>query len=120
MKKYIQLFVLLVLLSCFISISCHEKIVIPEKEIAGALLTQIDSFSSVCNRLKTYAESVSANQSSLQQTFLQCRLAFKKFEWAAEYFEPLTAKALNGPPVQEVEMAGPYPAAQAYQVFEPS
>ena len=104
MKKYIQLFVLLVLISCFISISCQEKTFVPEKEIAKTLLTQIDSFASVCNRLKTFAESASADQTSLQQTFLQCRLAFKKFEWAAEYFEPLAAKAVNGPPVQEVEI----------------
>jgi cytochrome c peroxidase len=120
MKKYSQLLVLLVLISCFISISCQEKIIIPEKEIANMLLKQIDSFSSVCSRLKTGADSASADQATLQQSFLQCRLAYKKFEWAAEYFEPLTAKALNGPPVQEVELSGPYPAAQAYQVFEPS
>lgn len=112
MKKYIQLFVLLVLISCFISISCQEKTINREKEIANALLAQIDSFSSVCNRLKTYADSGSADQTSFQQTFLQCRLAYKKFEWAAEYFEPLAAKAVNGPPVQEVEISG--------QVIEPS
>jgi len=112
MKKYIQLFILLVLISCFISISCQEKPIVPEKEIAKALLIQIDSFASVCNRLKTLAESASADQTTLQQTFLQCRQAFKKFEWAAEYFEPMTAQAVNGPPVQEVELSG--------QVIEPS
>ena len=112
MKKYIQLFVLLVLISCFISVACQEKAIIPEKEIANILLTQIDSFSSVCNRMKTYAESASTDQTRFQQTFLESRLAFKKFEWAAEYFEPATAKAVNGPPVQEVEISG--------QVFEPS
>ena len=25
-------------------------------------------------------------------------------EWAAEYFDPLTSRMVNGPPVQEVEM----------------
>ena len=112
MKKYIQLFVLPVLISCFISVSCQQKPINPEKEIANILLTQIDSFSSVCNRMITYAESASTDQTRLQQTFLESRLAFKKFEWAAEYFEPATAKAVNGPPVQEVEISG--------QVFEPS
>ena len=113
MKKYIQLSVLLVLISCFISVSCQEKATVPEKEIAKTLLTQIDSFSSACSLLKKYAESASAaDQTTVQQAFLQCRLSYKKFEWAAEYFEPLTAKALNGPPVQEVEISG--------QVFEPS
>src|SRR4029077_19280955 len=112
MKKYIQLFVLLVLISCFISISCQEKPIVPEKEIAKTLLVQIDSFASVCNRLKSLAESASADQTALKQTFLESRLAFKKFEWAAEYFEPMTAKAVNGPPVQEAEISG--------QVIEPS
>jgi len=120
MKKYIQLFALPVLISCFISVSCQEKTIIPEKEIARDLLIRIDSFSSVCNRLKIIAESASADQITLQQTFLQCRLAYKKFEWAAEYFEPLTAKALNGPPVQEVEASGPYTAVLGYNIFEPS
>ena len=120
MKKYIQLFILLVLFSCFVSVSCHEKTAVPEKEIAISLLNQIDSFASACNRLKTLAESASADQSALQQTFLQCRLVYKKFEWAAEYFDPLTAKAVNGPPVQEVEVSGPYLAMQSYNVFEPS
>jgi cytochrome c peroxidase len=120
MKKYIQLFVLLILIGCLITVSCEEKTIIPEKKIAGALLIQIDSFSSACSRLKSIAESASADQNLLQQTFLQCRLAYKKFEWAAEYFDPLTAKAVNGPPVQEVEVSGPYPAMQPYNVFEPS
>ena len=112
MKKYIQFFILLTLISCFISVSCKEKTTVPEKEIANSLLNQIDSFASACNRLKTLAETASADQSALQQSFLQCRLSYKKFEWAAEYFEPLAAKSVNGPPVQEVEISG--------QVIEPS
>src|ERR1700749_929576 len=120
MKKYIQLSVLLVLMSCFISVSCQEKTIIPEKEIAGTLLIQIDSFASVCTRLKTLADSPSADHTLLQQTFLESRLAYKKFEWAAEYFEPQTAKAVNGPPVQEVEVSGYYPGATGYTFFEPS
>ncbi|HET7003002.1 MAG TPA: cytochrome c peroxidase [Puia sp.] len=120
MKKHFQLFVLLILISCLITVSCEEKTIIPEKKIAGTLLIQIDSFSSACSRLKTIVESASADQNTLQQAFLQCRLSYKKFEWAAEYFDPLTAKAVNGPPVQEVEVSGPYPAAQSYNVFEPS
>jgi cytochrome c peroxidase len=112
MKKYIQFFVSLVIMICVVSIACREKPVIPEKEISRSLLTKIDSFDSVCNRLKLSAGSASMDQTILQQTFLQCRLAFKKIEWAAEYFEPVTARTINGPPVQEVEISG--------QVIEPS
>ena len=39
-----------------------------------------------------------------QDLFLQLRLAYKRFEWAAEYFVPATSSLVNGPPVQEVEM----------------
>ena len=83
MKKYIQVFVLLVMLSCLISISCQEKAIIPEKEIDGALLMQVDHFSKACNRLKTLADSANPEPASMQQAFLKCRLAYKKFEWAA-------------------------------------
>jgi cytochrome c peroxidase len=110
MKNSIQPFVLLAFISCFVS--CQEKLIMPEKEIAKSLLIQIDSFSSQTSQLKTRAESGSVDQSTLQKTFLQARLAYKKFEWAAEYFEPLTAQSVNGPPVQEVEISG--------QVIEPS
>ncbi|HEY2350035.1 MAG TPA: cytochrome c peroxidase, partial [Puia sp.] len=71
-----------------------------------------DSFASKCNQLKENIQSGSTDQTTLQESFLQTRLAFKKFEWAAEYFEPLTARAINGPPVQEAEISG--------QIIEPS
>jgi cytochrome c peroxidase len=84
----------------------------PEKVIAQTLLRQIDSFALVCGKLKSETESGSSNGKQLQQMFLQVRLAYKKLEWAAEYFEPVTSKTINGPPVQEVEISG--------QVIEPS
>ena len=37
---------------------------------------------------------------------------YKRFEWAAEYFEPATSRFVNGPPVEEAELSG--------QVFEPA
>jgi cytochrome c peroxidase len=112
MKKYIRLIVSLILTVCFISVSCREKPVMPEEEIARSLLIRIDSFASKCNQLKENIQSGSTDQTTLQESFLQTRLAFKKFEWAAEYFEPLTARKINGPPVQEAEISG--------QIIEPS
>ncbi|HEY2347720.1 MAG TPA: hypothetical protein VGH64_01830, partial [Puia sp.] len=88
MKKYIRLIVSLILTVCFISVSCREKPVMPEEEIARSLLIRIDSFASKCNQLKENIQSGSTDQTTLQESFLQTRLAFKKFEWAAEYFEP--------------------------------
>ena len=52
------------------------------------------------------AENPSAHEKDLQDLFLQTRLAYKRFEWAAEYFMPITARLVNGAPVPEVEMPG--------------
>jgi cytochrome c peroxidase len=112
MKKYILLFVLLALITCSVSISCKQKAIVPEKAIVLTLLKQVDSFASLCNKLKSETEAGSNDEKQLQQLFLQTRLAYKKLEWATEYFEPVTSKSVNGPPVQEVEISG--------QVFEPS
>ena len=112
MKKYIRLFVSLILIIFFIFVSCREKVIVPEKEIAKTLLIRIDSFASQYNQLKSYLQSGSAGLATLQQSFLQTRRAYKKFEWAAEYFDPLTARTINGPPVQEAEISG--------QIIEPS
>jgi len=84
----------------------------PEKAIAQTLLQQVDSFSALCKTLQTRVENTAAGQDQLQQLLLQTRVAYKNFEWAAEYFEPAVARFVNGPPVQEVELSG--------QVFEPA
>ena len=52
------------------------------------------------------------DEKKLQRLFLAARLAYKRFEWAAEYFEPAASRSVNGAPVQEVELSG--------QVFEPA
>lgn len=41
----------------------------------------------------------------VRQAFLQSRLLFKAFEWAAAYFAADLTERLNGPPVQEIENA---------------
>ncbi|MHA4809944.1 cytochrome-c peroxidase [Flavitalea flava] len=92
--------------------SCKQKRPAPEKEIAGILLEQIDRFAASCSLLQTRAESNTATEKDLQELFLQARVAYKKFEWAAEYFEPSASRGVNGPPVQEVERSG--------QIFEPA
>src|SRR4051794_41109825 len=112
MKKYIRLTASLILITYFISVSCREKTIVPEKEIAASLVIRIDSFASLCSQLKDYIQSGSTGKITLQQKFLEARSAYKRFEWAAEYFDPLTAAAINGPPVPEVETSG--------QVIEPS
>src|SRR3982750_1006525 len=118
MKIYIRLTVSVLLITCLIFLSCRENKIVPEKEIARSLLIRVDSFASTCNQLKAYIQSGSSDQSALQESFLRARLAFKKFEWAAEYFEPLTAKAINGPPVPEAEISGQIIQPSGLQIME--
>jgi cytochrome c peroxidase len=83
----------------------------PEKLIAQKLSMQIDSFSAFSSDLQKAVEKDSVSLQQLQQLFLRAREGYKRIEWAAEYFDPVTARLMNGAPVQEVEANG--------QVFEP-
>jgi cytochrome c peroxidase len=83
---------------------CKQKVVNPKKTVEQTILSQIDSFSALIANLQTGIINRSSSGSDLQNIFLQSRLAYKKFEWAAEYYMPETSGLVNGPPVQEVEM----------------
>ncbi|HXS36800.1 MAG TPA: cytochrome c peroxidase [Flavipsychrobacter sp.] len=111
MKKHILIAVLLIAMIGSMFYSCKQKTIAPEKSIAQTLSAHVDSFVFCKNKLIASVEG-NANEAQLQQLFLQARLAYKKFEWAAEYFSPATARLINGPPVEEVEISSP-------QVFEP-
>lgn len=54
----------------------------------------------------------------LQQRFRQVRLAYKRLEWATEYFDPLTTRQVNGPPVPEAELNGLVIQPDGLQVIE--
>ncbi|HWV73172.1 MAG TPA: cytochrome c peroxidase [Pseudosphingobacterium sp.] len=41
---------------------------------------------------------------AIKKSFLDCRKQFKVIEYYIEYFFPSTAKALNGPPINEIEL----------------
>ena len=110
----IVLFLAVAWLICY---ACSDKKPTPEKAIAEKLLTQVDSFSLICNTFKTAVES-NASQPRLQQLFLQTRLAYKRIEWAAEYFDPTAARIVNGPPVPEVELSGVVIQPAGLQVIE--
>ena len=83
---------------------CRDVTTTPEKKITQSLLSQVDSFSSACLRLQYAVTGGTYTDAQVQNLFLQTRLAYKRIEWAAEYFDPLTSRMVNGPPVQEVEM----------------
>lgn len=41
---------------------------------------------------------------AIKKSFLECRNQFKVIEYYIEYFFPSTAKVLNGPPINEIEL----------------
>lgn len=45
------------------------------------------------------------DEQKLQQTFKSARLSYKNIEWAVEYFTPNPARFVNGPALDELEVA---------------
>ncbi|HTI89965.1 MAG TPA: cytochrome c peroxidase [Puia sp.] len=112
--------ILLIVIVGYVFFSCTEgkpKAAV-ERVIAQTLLAQVDSLSALCRGLQAGAESSSVKEAVLREDFLRARLAFKKLEWAAEYFEPAASRVVNGPPVQEVELSGVVIEPGGLQVIE--
>ena len=86
----------------------QQKNTTPEKAIAQTLVIQVDSFSVLKDMLLVTALNPNADEKQLQSLFRQTRLAYKKFEWAAEYYTPQSTRFVNGPPVPEIESGDPY------------
>jgi cytochrome c peroxidase len=104
MKSLLFISLLVILVTGLVFLSCRQQTTPPVKTISQALLEQVDSFSSLATQFRKAAENPDAPEGQLQELFIKTRLAYKKFEWAAEYFMPVTARRVNGPPVPEVEM----------------
>ena len=90
----------------------------PEKAIAQTLVRQIDSFTDLLQQRLRPAVIGNLPVQRLQQLFMESRLAYKKFEWAAEYFNPAVARLINGAPVPEAEPVSPM-EPERFRVLEP-
>lgn len=113
MKKFTIIAVILIAITCYLFYSCNKLKPIPEKAIAQTLIAQVDSFAQARNNLLAAIKNNHVDEKKVQSLFLDARLAFKKFEWAVEFFDPQNSRFVNGPPVQEIEiMSG--------QIFEPA
>ncbi len=77
-----------------------------ESRITDTVLAQVTAFHSfIKNDFLPAAMKKKSNQQELQSLFRKSRILFKKFEWAAAYFDGATTQRVNGPPVQEVDNA---------------
>ncbi|MCR8560839.1 hypothetical protein KXD93_24490 [Mucilaginibacter sp. BJC16-A38] len=112
MKKFSIIAAILIAISGYLFYSCKRLKPNPEKAIAQTLLAQVDSFAQARNNLLAAVNSNSVDEKKAQRLFLDTRLAYKKMEWAIEFFDPQNSRFVNGPPVQEIEMTG--------QIFEPA
>jgi len=113
MKKIVFIGFFIVLISGYCFFSCKRANQHPEKAIAQTVIAQVDSFSANKDKLLAAVKGGRASEKQLQHLFLDLRLSYKKFEWAAEYFDPAGSRFVNGPPVQEIEIT-------SGQVFEPA
>ncbi len=107
-------------ISAFLLLACCKSIKEPpEKLIARQLLEGVEQFGYACENLKVAVGRREFNEKEGQELFLKIRRAYKAIEWAVEYFEPATARMLNGAPVEEVEGSGQVFPASGLQVIEP-
>ena len=119
MKKTLVICVLLIIAAANSMFTRARRLQGPEKEIAERIVMQIDSFSALLtNQLLPEAQKRETNPQTLRQLFLESRLAYKKFEWAAEYFTATTTQSVNGPPVPEGEPDGTVLPPSGLQVIE--
>ena len=118
MKKLIIFVMLLTTIGGYNFLSCNSKAPAPEKIITRKLILQSDTLAALCKNLQDMAEVKHVGEKRLQDLFLRARLAYKNFEWAAEYFEPATSRLVNGPPVEEVENSGQVLEPAGLQVIE--
>lgn len=96
----------LVFLSCFavglVLLSCFgEPKKRPLQKVLALYQRDVTDFASSVSELVKACESGETNR--LQSAFKQSRAAYKKVEWLAVYYNPFTAKQINGPAIAEVE-----------------
>lgn len=91
----------LLLLLC-LSFSCRQK----EGAATSAKLELLVDVNKLNNGILEFQKLVKsdASQKEIINQFKKSRLAYKKIEWAVEYFIPETARFMNGPALDEMEL----------------
>ncbi|PTS98518.1 cytochrome C peroxidase [Pedobacter sp. HMWF019] len=89
----------------------------PVSQVKQQLIRQADSLLLAVRLLQATKVDIAHSQ-LLQKRFRNVRLAYKRLEWATEYFDPLTARQVNGPPVPETELSGLVVQPDGLQVVE--
>ena len=88
-------------LAAFALLSCTEEY--KATTIQQELIIDIGKMNDAMALLKSAVEK-NAPQEEIISHFKKGRLAYKKVEWALEYFVPKTARFMNGPPLDDIEL----------------
>ena len=86
--------------------------------VQQSLLTDVENLEQKINDFQAVAEQ-ETEQEKLHQAFTNARMAYKKMEWAVEYFCPDPARFINGPALDELEVAeNKFLPPNGFQVIE--
>lgn len=86
--------------------------------VQQSLLADVEKLEQKINDFQQIAEKVT-EQKKLQQAFINARMAYKRMEWAVEYFCPDPARFINGPALDELEVAeNKFLPPNGFQVIE--
>ncbi len=116
MKK--QCIILSVFISCLGLIGGMSRCNAPQRtlstteQVKRKVSQDLDSLQYLVDQMLLPLAQQSTATDTLQQTFYRCRVAYKKIEFATEYFMPATSRLVNGPPLDEIETG-------EYEVNEP-
>lgn len=94
-------FTFLLLTLCFF-FSC-QKNEVSKTTIKQDLLVDLTKLNNEILQFQKLITNTSSQKEIVEQ-FKQSRLAYKKVEWAIEYFAPETARFMNGPALDEMEL----------------
>jgi len=107
MKRTKPFILYLLVVTAFIFPCCMEKkeenVMLP---VRGQLLFRTDTLIRKTAQLYEISIAFGKSLEKIKPVFLDTRIAYKELEWAAEYFTPVLARRLNGPPVPELEESG--------------
>lgn len=109
----------LVLVVLFSLVACNKtKNQYQDVVVNRVVLQQVDTLEARLNQLVVSIKEAK-DSTAIRQAFVESRLAYKEIEWAVSYFLPHTAKSLNGPALDQVDLdENKFIPAEGFQVIE--
>ncbi|WP_413999694.1 cytochrome-c peroxidase [Flavobacterium sp. W1B] len=100
----------------FFLLGCEKEYV--PLTLQQELLADVEKFEQITNDFQHISEK-ETDQKKIHQAFQSARLSYKKIEWAVEYFTPDPARFINGPALDELEVAeNKFLPPNGFQVIE--